>query len=155
MYLRYSTPWRSTWGNIRFASLRWFAAAVTVVLCACGGGRASSTGYSVSVNVIGLANVSGLVLQSNGGDDLTIANGGTHAFTTQLTPGQEYNVTILDQPPGHTCTVQNGSGTVTSSNVSVVVVCPWHVGYALRSRACLAISERRLAGVVKQKSKTD
>jgi len=68
-----------------------------------------------------------LVLQNNGADNLAVSTSGISLFTTKLTQGQPYNVTILSQPPGHTCTVPSGTGTVMSANVSVTVVCPWHV----------------------------
>src|SRR6202011_1288751 len=61
---------------------------------------------------------SGLVLQDNGGDNLTVTSGGTtgaasFTFATVLSSGASYAVTILTQPtsPGQTCAATNGSGT--------------------------------------------
>jgi N-acetylneuraminic acid mutarotase len=74
---------------------------------------------------------SGLVLQLNGGDDLTIApNNRAYGlsvgyFTTQLSTGTNYVVTIKTQPtaPTQTCTVSNGSGTIAAASVAVSVYC--------------------------------
>jgi len=91
----------------------------------------TSLPYTVGATVTGLANVTGLVLQDNGGDDLAVSSSGSFSFKTPVISGATYSVTILTQPAGHTCIVPNGNGTVTSSNVNIVVICPWHVGYAL------------------------
>lgn len=89
--------------------------------------------YTINAVVTGLTNVNGLILQNNGSDDLVVAVSGNYSFTTQVASGHNYQVTILAQPSGHTCNVVNGAGTVGSSNVTVVVACPWHVGYAISS----------------------
>ena len=66
----------------------------------------------------------GLVLRNNGGDDLAVASSGTFTFATSLTSGSGYAVTIASQPSGQTCSVSNGSGTVSGANVtSVSVTC--------------------------------
>jgi hypothetical protein len=73
---------------------------------------------------------SGLVLQNNGGDNLTIAaptsGNANFTFATPLSSGAAYAVTILTQPsnPGQTCSVTNGTGTVTGNINTVQVVCP-------------------------------
>lgn len=56
----------------------------------------------------------GLILQNNGGDDLSIPTGGFYQFATPVLDYTPYNVTVLSQPtnPGQTCVVENGSGTV-------------------------------------------
>src|SRR5688572_1308876 len=41
---------------------------------------------------------SGLVLQNNGGDNLTINANGPFTFATSITQGNAYNVTVLTQP---------------------------------------------------------
>ncbi len=92
-------------------------------------GVSCAQSYTVSAVVTGITDVSGLVLQDNGTDNLAVASSGTSQFTTAFESGQSYNVTVFTQPGGHICTVLNGSGSVASANVSVTVVCPWHVGY--------------------------
>ena len=76
--------------------------------------------YSVSGTVEGLAGT--LVLQNNGRDDLPIGENGSFTFTTPLTVGSPYNVTILTQPSGQKCVVENGKGRLYSANVTAVTV---------------------------------
>lgn len=80
---------------------------------------------SVGGNVSQLAG-SGLVLQNNGGDDLPINSNGTFTFSSRLEDGAAYAVTVKSQPtnPGQTCTVNNGTGTLSGADqTSVAVVC--------------------------------
>lgn len=67
---------------------------------------------------------SGLVLQNNGGDNLSVSSGARNfQFNTPLVLGSTYNVTVLTQPPGKTCTVSSGEGTVTGNVTNVLIVC--------------------------------
>ncbi|MCK7466824.1 MAG: hypothetical protein MZU91_00860 [Desulfosudis oleivorans] len=97
------------------------AACLAAMLSSCG----SSDGYSYSVGgtVSGLAG-SGLVLQNNGGDDLSISASGSFTFTKAVANESGYAVTIKTQPRAfsQTCTVSNGSGTVNKSPVGSVMV---------------------------------
>ncbi|MGZ6034932.1 MAG: beta strand repeat-containing protein, partial [Myxococcaceae bacterium] len=77
--------------------------------------------YTVGGTVSGL-NGPGLVLQDNGADNLSIGGNGPFAFSTALTGGDHYSVTVLSQPAGQTCAVSGGSGTIGSANVTSVVV---------------------------------
>jgi hypothetical protein len=77
--------------------------------------------YTISAAVSGLTGT-GLVLQDNGGSNLSIPSNGTYAFSTTIPPGGSYDVTILTQPSGQSCTVSNPSGTA-NSNVTVTVGC--------------------------------
>jgi hypothetical protein len=65
-----------------------------------------------------------VVLQDNSTDNLTLTSNGTFSFTTDLSAGSAYSVTVLTQPVGQTCAVANASGTVDSNadSVSNVVV---------------------------------
>src|SRR5882762_4508042 len=87
-----------------------------------------STGtLSIGGTVTGLAKAgSGIVLQDNGGDNLTVKANGTFKFPTLVPAGGAYKVTILTQPsgPNQTCTVSNGTGTANANVVNVQVVCP-------------------------------
>ena len=65
------------------------------------------TNYTISATVSGLTGT--LVLQDNGSDNLTITANGTFPFATQIAGGGSYNVTVLTQPVGETCTLGNGS----------------------------------------------
>jgi uncharacterized repeat protein (TIGR01451 family) len=79
--------------------------------------------YTVGGTVIGLSG-SGLVLRNNDGDDLSLAANGGFTFVAPVASGAAYSVTAFAQPanPSQTCTVSNGSGIVTSTNVSNVQV---------------------------------
>jgi hypothetical protein len=71
---------------------------------------------------------SGLVLQNNGGNNLTVTGTGTvnFTFTTGLIAGSAYAVTILTQPsnPVQTCTLANATGTIIGSVNNVLISCP-------------------------------
>lgn len=93
------------------------AANVSNVAVSCG------TNYNIGATVTGLA-AGPIVLQDNGGDNLTISSNGTLTnFNTALATGSPYAVTVLSPPAGETCVVTSGSGTVTSANVNVAIAC--------------------------------
>ena len=77
---------------------------------------------AVGGTVTGLAG-GGLVLQDNGGDDLTIAASGAFTFPTPIASGDAYAVTIRSQPSGSSCSVTNGTGTVLDGSPSVQITC--------------------------------
>jgi hypothetical protein len=96
------------------------AANVTNVTITC-----TTNTYSVGGTVAGLAGA-GLVLQDNGGDNLTVTTNGTFTFATPVASGGAYAVTVLQNPttPWQTCVVGSGSGTLTNANItSVTVTC--------------------------------
>ena len=64
-----------------------------------------------------------VVLQDNGGNSLSLSAVGAFTFTSSLTSGTAYAVTILTQPVGQTCTVTNGTGTATANVTNVAVAC--------------------------------
>jgi parallel beta-helix repeat protein len=65
---------------------------------------------------------SGLVLQNNGGDDLSVATNGDFKFSANITSGDGYSVTVQAQPgsPSQDCLVVGSSGTVTDHEISSV-----------------------------------
>lgn len=83
----------------------------------------SASGTSTIGGVV--SNLRGtVVLQNNGGDDLTIDSEGSFNFPKTLTSGEAYNVGVVTHPTGQTCTVSNGTGTVSGSNVvNISIVC--------------------------------
>ena len=87
-----------------------------------------STGtLSVGGTVSGLSAAgSGIVLQDNGGDTLSLKTNGTFTFPTLLSSGATYTVTILTQPsgPNQTCKVTNGTGTILANVTNIQIVCP-------------------------------
>ncbi len=86
----------------------------------------SADHFTVGGTLTGLEGA-GLVLQNNGGDDLTLSTPGTSAFgfSGTLASGQAYAVTVKTQPssPAQACVVTSGgSGTMGGGPVSSVVV---------------------------------
>ena len=82
--------------------------------------------YTIGGTITGLSG-SGLVLLDNGGNNFTVSASATSfTFTTEIANGRAYSVTVSSQPsnPSQTCSMSSGSGTVSSANVtSVVVTC--------------------------------
>jgi hypothetical protein len=79
--------------------------------------------FNVGAAVSGLASGATLVLQLNGGDNLTLTANGNSNFSKPIADGSSYAVTILTQPHGETCVVSHGSGTVAAMNITVPVTC--------------------------------
>jgi len=84
--------------------------------------------YVVSATVDGLAPdgggapAQGLVLQNNGGNNLTVAADGTSQFTQRLPNNATYAVTVYQRPAGRSCTVEKGVGTVKGANPEAALV---------------------------------
>ena len=83
-----------------------------------------NTPYGLGGSLTGLASGDSVILQNNGGDNLTAMANGTFSFPTALNFGDPYAVTVLKQPPApsETCTVTNGTGTMPAGNVNTVSV---------------------------------
>lgn len=87
--------------------------------------------YTIGGTVSGLLG-SGLVLQNNGGDNLSVTADGAFTFATPLADGSSFDVTVLTQPmgPNQTCAlVPNitkgggpGQGIVSGANVNYLRV---------------------------------
>jgi N-acetylneuraminic acid mutarotase len=86
-----------------------------VVTCA-------TTSFTVGGSIAGL-NGGGLVLADNGADLLTVPSGAT-AFTmpTAVASTSGYAITVATQPNGLSCSVQSGTGTIGTANVTNVAV---------------------------------
>ena len=82
--------------------------------------------YTVGGSITGLTGT-GLVLQNNGGDDFSASVNGPFTFATPVAGGPpysgQYSVSVLTQPSGQNCTVQNGSGTASANVTNVAVSC--------------------------------
>ncbi|MFI5058830.1 MAG: immunoglobulin domain-containing protein [Candidatus Acidiferrales bacterium] len=83
--------------------------------------------YPVTVDVAGLTAGQTVQFQNFGTDTLTVTTNGFTSFSTQLTLGSAYNVTISAQPSSETCTVRasgpgSGMGTVGTWD-TVAVTC--------------------------------
>jgi 6-phosphogluconolactonase len=79
--------------------------------------------YLIGGTVTGLHG-SGLVLENNSGDSLTITGNGTFTFADGVKNNDAYSVTVATEPsnPVQTCTVHNGSGTIDKAAITNVVV---------------------------------
>ncbi len=93
------------------------------ILSACGGGGDVGPGFAVTVNVSGLSG-SGLLLQNNGGDTLSVMVNGVASFARPSATGAPYAITVARQPsaPAQACVVTNGTGLTGTSDVLTVSV---------------------------------
>jgi hypothetical protein len=90
----------------------------------------SFNSYSVSGSAADL--VGSLVLQNNLGDNLTVTTDETFTFSQTIDSGSDYNITVLTQPIGQTCSVNEGNGIMVANNVTdVAVVCSFN-SYSLK-----------------------
>ena len=81
---------------------------------------ANKATYTVGGTVSGLSGT--VVLQDNGGDNLSVAANGSFTFATALAGGRGLHRTVKTSPSGQICTVANGSGAIGSANVTNVAV---------------------------------
>jgi hypothetical protein len=103
-------------------------AALPLALAACGGGgddddSAGTAGFKISATVAGLDSGKTLVLQNNGGDDLSVSANGSQVFTAAIAGGGAYSVTVKTPPAGQQCVVANGSGTASADVGDITVTC--------------------------------
>jgi len=89
----------------------------------CGGGGGNGP-YTIGGTVTGLTGT-GLILQNNGGDNLTITGNTPFTFPAKIVKGQPYNVAVFASPtaPVQTCTVSGGQGSATANVTTVVITC--------------------------------
>ena len=93
--------------------------------------------HTVGGSVSGLGGA-GLVLQNNGGDNLAVAADGPFTFAMAINRGAAFNVSVLTQPAGQACTVQNGSGSAAADVSNVLVSCITPVNQPLKGLAIAA-----------------
>ncbi len=96
---------------------------IALILTGCGGSSGGGDGisdYSIGGTVSGLSGT--VVLQNNGGDNLSITADGAFTFSTALADGSGYNITVKIQPDGQTCRVSNGTGIISGEDVTDVTV---------------------------------
>jgi hypothetical protein len=91
------------------------ATAVSSVQVTC-----STDTFTVGGAISGLSGSA--TLQINGGNNLPLGADGAFTFPAALADGSPYTVTIATQPATQTCTVGNGTGTMSGANVSSVQV---------------------------------
>jgi hypothetical protein len=98
-----------------------FLSSIAVAACGGGGGGGPPPTYTIGGTVSGL--VGTVVLQNNGGDNLSLTSNGGFTFPTSITSGGAYAVSVLTQPMGPSCSVTGASGTARSNVSAVSVVC--------------------------------
>lgn len=100
---------------------------LSCVIAGCGGGGSSTppvpATYSVGGSVNGLANGRSVVLQNGGGDGLTVSANGSFVFSTKVTSGMNYDVSVKTQPVGQSCVASANQGVVSANVSSIVVAC--------------------------------
>jgi hypothetical protein len=83
-------------------------------------------GYSIGGSITGLQTGKSVVLQNNGGDDLTVSASGGFTFATPIADGGSYAVTVKTEPVNQRCYMDDypnpSSGTVAGANVTNVQV---------------------------------
>ena len=85
---------------------------------------AAATTFTIGGTVAGLSGT-GLVLQDNGGDNLTVSANGTFTFATAVSTGGAYAVTVTTQPtvPAQRCLINAGAGNASANVTTVAVNC--------------------------------
>lgn len=76
--------------------------------------------YTGGGTVTGLTGT--LVLTNNGVDDLSVTSNDTFTFSTSMKDTSTYLVAVKTQPSGQNCTVAQGTGTISSANITNVSV---------------------------------
>ena len=76
--------------------------------------------FTVGGAVAGL--VGTLVLQNNGGDNLTLNANGSFTFDTRLISNATYDVTVLSDPLTQNCIITSGAGTIAVGNITNIIV---------------------------------
>jgi hypothetical protein len=107
-----------------FQALGRTAAACIVVaaLAACSGGEDEPLPtYLIGGTVTDLSGT--IVLQNNGGDDLSVTASGAFTFAEPVRRGNTYAVTIRTQPQDQVCTVANATGVAAADVTNVIVNC--------------------------------
>ncbi len=84
-----------------------------------GSGSVTEANFLIGGTIDGLSGTA--LLQNNGEDDLSIDQDGSFTFPTRLADGSDYDVTV-SAPAGQTCSVSNGTGSVSGADVSNVVI---------------------------------
>ena len=83
--------------------------------------------YTVGGSITGIPETNdddppSVVLQNNGGDNLTLTANGDFTFPTKVQHDFAYNVTVLSEPEGIECVPTSGEGTINAAIVTDVVI---------------------------------
>src|SRR5438445_11611474 len=106
----------------RVVWISFLVASALLALSACSGRGDGGTGpgpassFAIGGTTSGLSGT--VVLQNNGGDNLSISVNGGFTFGAAPTNARPYAVTVLAQPAATTSTVANGSGTAAGRTIT-------------------------------------
>lgn len=92
-------------------------------------GSLNNTQYSLGGTVTNLIGT-GLTLQNNSKDNLSISADSNFTFATSLADNTSYSVSILQQPSNQSCTVANASGTIKAANINNITITCSNTGNA-------------------------
>lgn len=105
--------------------------AAGMLLTACGGGGGYDSGgsgtsagltYTIGGTLSGLNAGGTVVLQNNGGNNLSVTSNGAFTFSAPINYATGYDVSVLTNPTGQTCSVTNGVGAYPGMSVTNVAV---------------------------------
>ena len=105
--------------------------AVSALLTACGGGGGYDSGgsgmsagltYTIGGTLSGLNAGGTVVLQNNGGNNLSVTSNGAFTFSAPINYATGYDVSVLTNPTGQVCSVTNGVGGYPGMSVTNVAV---------------------------------
>jgi hypothetical protein len=95
---------------------------ITNISVSCITNTPTVTPITIGGTLSGLNSGQQLTLLNNGGNPLQMTSNGSFSFSTQITSGANYSVTVATQPTGQVCTVNNGSGSNATNNINNISV---------------------------------
>jgi hypothetical protein len=95
------------------------AGALAIGISGCGGGGSTPNvpDYQIGGSVTGLLTGNSVVLLNDDGNRTPVSVNASFRFSTPLSSGANYAVTISAQPEGESCTITNATGRVANANV--------------------------------------
>ena len=113
-----------------------------------GGAAPPPPTFTVGGTVSGLPSGDSITLLDNGTGKLIVSANGQFTFSSTLASGAKYNVTVGSQPSGEVCGTTNGSGTISSVNITnVVVSCASTATTGSTAFSALSVGNARIAMV--------
>jgi hypothetical protein len=85
-----------------------------------GNSNNSTTNFRIGGNIAGLSGI--VFLQNNAAEQAPFNISGRFFFPRSYAEGSNYVITVSTQPAGQTCTVANGFGRVSGSDITDIIV---------------------------------
>lgn len=100
-------------------------------LAACGGGSGGSGSspapapgsFTIGGVVTGMSLSGSVKILNNGGDEIAVTKNGEFTFSSKVTGGTAYDVTVQTNPIGQVCIVTNGTGKAAADVANVSINC--------------------------------